>query len=184
MVLQISVFFLFSLILLPWKTLSFSPRRLGVDGSRAQRSILEMGGYYSEPEDTSGGLLDRQNRHMLFGLPCVEERFVVNSIPITNLVPLEQEEDEETNYTPTKTTTSTEQLVQYIQSNKVDVTNKSVLEIGSSAVSLAAVLALGASSVVVCHPDPAQLQIWEHGYRFFNTHTLSCPMETRTFMMM
>lgn len=130
-------------------------------------SIVGMGGYYAEPEST---LSPSSGRHMIFGIPCIEETLVLGSaLQLKNLVPISDEE--EGRGTTGSASPTSPILFQYLL-NHVDFRNKAMVEIGATGVSIAAALAWGAASVVVCHPDPDRLRLWEHSLQFFNERPL------------
>ncbi len=115
-----------------------------------------MGGYYSEPDAPH---LTNLQQHLIFGRACVEDTITLNSsLTITNLMPAH---DNDQGSTP-------EPLLRYLQSH-VTVKGKAVVEVGASGIAIAAAIALGAASVVVCHPDLERLRIWEHGLKYFNS---------------
>ena len=115
-----------------------------------------MGGYYAEAESA------RPAPHMIFGIPCIEETLLAGpALQLKNLVPVS--EDDRSSAGPDTPSL----LFQYLL-HHVDMRNKSVVEIGATCVSIAAALVWGATSVVVCHPDPDRLRLWEHSLQFFN----------------
>ena len=127
-------------------------------------SILRMGGYYVEPESTRPAT--GQGQHMIFGIRCIEETLVVDpTLQLKNLLPVSEDEGRST-----EGSDKASRLLQYLF-HDVDLKNKSVVEIGATGVSIAA-LAWGATSVVVCHPDSDRLKLWEHSVKFFNDKAL------------
>jgi len=137
--------------------------------NRNRRTSLRMGGYefYAGPEYATETI---PKKHTLFGIPCVEESFVLgpstSRTSISNLVPIKEEG-----------MSNTHALVQYLVENQIDLQGKSILEVGTSGISTVAATFFGPSSLTVAHFDPQRLHIWEHGYWFLNKPT-ACPVET------
>ena len=137
--------------------------------TRKRRTCLQMGGYefYAGPEYATETI---PKKHTLFGIPCVEESFVLgpwtSRTSISNLVPIKEEG---TSVTPA--------LVQYLMENQIELQGKSILEVGASGISTIVATLFGPSSLTVAHFDPQRLHIWQHGYWFLNKPT-TCPVET------
>ncbi|CAB9516772.1 expressed unknown protein [Seminavis robusta] len=127
-------------------------------------SSLSMGGYYADPEVP----LDQSNTHMVFGQRCLETKVAVTEeTTLVWLQPTNTNDDDagqvEVDHGPL--------LVQHLlHSLSFNNNNQgcSVLEIGASSFSLAALLALDASFVVVCHPQEQRLRIVDHTRQFLN----------------
>jgi hypothetical protein len=139
---------------------AFSPSWTTTTRATTKWTPLRMGGYYNEP----GTPLDQSDTHMIFGVRCLETTITVKGLTIVALRPEEEgllgDDDDD----PVRA------MVQYLQQehDTIDLNGKTVVEVGASAVSLAACWALGASSVVVCPPDDQRLRIFEHAKAFLN----------------
>jgi len=134
--------------------------------SSSTTTALFMGGYYSEPESTS--INDQTQTHMVFGVRCREVRTRVHGETIVGLQPEESNDNAENGEVDDEISDQDmEALIQHLASSALQ--GKHVLEVGaSSCLSLAACLALGASSVTVCHPDPQRLRLIEHALLLLN----------------
>ena len=123
-----------------------------------------MGGYYADP----GAPLDQSNTHMVFGQRCLETKVLLNEkSAVLWLQPLKEEGDEvkvEVDHGPLLTLYFMEQPQPVIQ-------GCSVVEVGASSFSLAALFTLNAKSVVVCNPDETRLRIIQHTQEFLNQRT-------------
>lgn len=130
-----------------------------------------MGGYYTEPDSNDSQLTKQQ--HMIFGVPCMEETIVVakdnddEAMTIINLTPVK----EYINSFNEEASSSTKLLLQYIQNKQLELKDKTIVEVGCSAISMAAAMAWGARSVTICHADADRLRLWFHAYQFFQTET-------------
>lgn len=153
------------------------------DVNRNRQTTLCMGGYYAEPDAPQStatgkgtGTRSRQ-QHMIFGIPCIEETFVFHSsLKITNLLPDNQQSDHDNEQHDCLQMSTTQHLLRYLQAN-INFKDKSVVEVGASAVSIAAAVAFEAAAVTLYHPDAELLRIWEHSLRYFNAPS-SCTITT------
>lgn len=148
------------------------------------RSIsLQMGGYYSEPDSRESQILQTQQQHMIFGVPCVEEKILLDATTgrtIVNLLPIDEMaanfynnnmEQQSTLSSSSSYCSMTQQLMEFIGRQNLELQHKHIVEIGCSGVAMVLALASGATSVTICHDQPERLRIWEHGFQFFQPST-------------
>lgn len=129
-------------------------------------TMTMMRGYYSDPQVP----LDEENTRMVIGVKCQESNIYVNDKTIAHLLPVQEGLYNNNCQTPQVEVDLGPLVIPYLMSELPEkmIRGRSVLEVGASSTALTALLALGASSVTVCHPDPERLRILEHSRQRLN----------------
>ena len=168
---------------------------LGWTDHCGKTGALQMGGYYSEAEESDDlSKADRSKTHMIFGVRSTETEHQF-SIPngsdkttVVGLQPLSDLEEEEDEAGTSDGTICKDHceggrilsaLLDHLWSEGQNGNDDDVLELvevgADPLVSLAATRVLGGSrrtvGVVARHPDERRLRVLEHAHSFFNTKT-------------
>jgi hypothetical protein len=125
-----------------------------------------MGGYYSEPVDNPDD--ERvQLQHMMFGVNCYEKTFDVhvgaNEQSTSSIMYLEPVDDTDDSVS-SEARQLAEQMVRHLDLSSC----RTIIELGSSVVSLVAARYTGATKVVAYDIDETRLRILQHADTFMN----------------
>ena len=151
------------LLLLAYPATAFTTRQAQPFEKTTQMAIMR--GFYSDPQVP----LDEENTRMVIGVKCQESNIYVQDKMIAHLLPtqeIDQQLQVEVDLGPL--------IIPYLMEELPEkmIRGRTVLEVGASSTALTALLALEASSVIVCHPDAERLRILEHARQRLNSDLL------------